>query len=199
MLRFGFCVLACVSSAGANVIYDESISGDMPDDRLSPATAAFLPGANELSGTTVNFDRDYITATIPQGHQLTGIELTGFASTSPGNRGFAGFEQGSTISTGPTSGSSAGLFGWIVFGAFDTGFDLLPEGLTPGQGLDEVPSAVPDAAAAALGATPLAIWIQETSMQRVDYTFRFTVTPIPEPTTACVILGASLVLMRRRG
>jgi hypothetical protein len=200
MLRTGFAMFVCVSSASATILHDESVSGDLPGDRLTPAVANFLPGLNDLIGTTVSFDRDYITATIPQGHQLTGIELISFGPTGSANRGFAGFEQGQTISTDPTSGSSMGLFGWIVFGAFDTGFNLLPDGLIPGEDLPAVPSVVPDAASAALGSTPVAIWIQETSAQRVDYGFRFTIAPIPEPATACVILGSALVLAgRRRG
>lgn len=198
MLRAGLAMFLCVSTASANVLYDEGVLGDLPGDRLAPATASFVPGLNDLFGTTVSFDRDYITATIPQGHQLTGIELISFGPTGTANRGFAGFEQRPTISAEPTSGSSAGLLGWTVFGAFDTGFNLLPDGLIPGEDLAEVPSAVPDVGSASAGSTPLAIWVQETSMQRVDYGFRFTVTPIPEPATVCLMLGSLLALGGRR-
>ena len=118
-------LLALASPAGAAIIHDESVDGDLATDPSTPTPLAFTLGANTIIGTVSNPgtpDRDFITFTIPAGRVLTALNLL---VLTPDNLAFVAFNSGATsfIPGGATIGSF--LAGIHIAGA-SVGSNLMP-------------------------------------------------------------------------
>jgi hypothetical protein len=110
--------------AGAAVIWDEGVNGDLSSSEAAP-TAIVLPiGSNTIIGTINGspLDRDYITFTIGVGQVLSHLNLIAFG---PDNLAFTAFNAGSTSFI--PSGATNGLFlSGIHISAADAAHDLMP-------------------------------------------------------------------------
>jgi hypothetical protein len=76
----GIVLLASVCLFGGNVIYDESVSGDLSNSGPAPTPLTVSLGSNQVFGTTGKsttgvIDRDYFTFTVPKGLFLSAITL----------------------------------------------------------------------------------------------------------------------------
>lgn len=191
--------LLVAPSLRAGISYDESVSGDLSNSRLSPTSVTLSPGSNEIRGTTgrsTSTDRDYFTFTVPIDYQLTSVELLRGTGVG-GNAGFIGVEIGSqiTVDPGPPAPANAsGLLGWHHYTSAEVGTDILD-----------------DLGASAFGATGFApplgygtysVWVQDTSAGSFAYGFDFNLqrTPLPEARNGVLLCGAvaTLVAFRRR-
>lgn len=115
--------------AGAAVVWDEGVNGDLSTSEATPTPVAFAMGSNTITGTmgAPNDTRDYLTFTIPAGQKLSALNLLAYA---PDNLGFAAFNSGNT-SFVPSAATdpmflagihvSAALIGTNLMPLFDTG------------------------------------------------------------------------------
>src|SRR5437763_402360 len=98
---------AAFATAYAGVIYDESVSGDLPNSGLTPKVLTVALGSNQLFGTTGNSggtDRDYFTFTVPVGLGLSAINVLP-GTTSGGPVSFIGIQAGPQL-TLPTNAAT---------------------------------------------------------------------------------------------
>lgn len=107
------CAFAAVAPVKA-IIYDESISGDLSNDKSAPTALILTPGLNSVIGTVAGFPefggtdpQDWVSFTIPKGFVMTSYVNAVFNSAD--NQGFTGFQFGSSFSGDEfTAGSYAG-------------------------------------------------------------------------------------------
>lgn len=109
--------------------YDESVSGDISDDRLNPTVIALGPGNNRIvasqQGDAHGRDVDYFTVTVPAGMRVRQLHVVNYTAAI-GDLAFLGVQSG-TIFTTPFNNTKAGdLLGGKVYGDFDISFDILP-------------------------------------------------------------------------
>ena len=73
--------------AGATIVWNESVNGDLSNDAAAPTPMVFSPGANTIQGTVINIDdraRDYINFTVQPGYVLTAINLLEYSADDIG-------------------------------------------------------------------------------------------------------------------
>jgi hypothetical protein len=197
-----FCTLLAalaVPAAHAADGWDEAVSGDFSNVGTAPTAISLGVGTHLIAGTTGRVggvvDRDYFTFTLPAGTQLESLHvLTGSTFLGTSALSFIAVQAGTQLTVNPTGGSAAGLLGWWHFGENDVGTDIL--GLI-GSGFGATGFTDP------LPAGSYAFWIQDTGSGTARYRLDFTVTAVPEPATAGLLLAglvgvASLARARRR-
>jgi len=185
------CVLAPATQAG--VIWDESVNGDLSNDRLNPTGLSLAIGSNTLNATSVggtNIDREYVKLGMPAGTQLSQLILTAYASAD--SLSFIGVQSGSTLTEPPTGTNPANLLGYAHFGpgSLGTGADYLPsigtgfmsQGFTP-----PLPTGI------------YTFWIQQTSSTSpTTYTWNFVVVPEPGAIALLSMGAIAISFLRRR-
>lgn len=189
-ILFALCLIPAFSSfASADIVWDESVSGDLSGDFSMPDSVAFLLGSNTIigstgengnTGATDGSDADYFTFSISAGQQLTAINVDSFmfAPNDPGVS-FMAYVAGTSF-----TGQDFGDIDGSAFFLEGSG-NILPT-LTGGG---------------PLGEGDYSIWIQETADTIVDYQFTFEVSSaVPEPTGAVVLalMGISCAVRRKR-
>lgn len=186
------CALALVPVVQAATVYDESTSGDLSGSGLSPTFVSLAAGANVVTGTTGRqnglVDRDYLSFTVPSGWLLSAITPLPGTSTVAGGLAFIGIEAGTQVTT-PVTGPATTLLGWHHYAPGDVGNNILP---LIGAGAGAI------GFSGALGAGTYAVWIQETGTGTVPYVMAFTLTAVPEPASAWLLLTGALALAVRR-
>lgn len=187
------CVVLSTTSAGAVVVWDEGVDGDISGNRLAPSAAALVMGSNTLTATSVGppatADREYITLSVPADRKLNKIFLQAY--TSNDNIAFIGVQSGTTFTEPPTGTNVTNLLGYTHFGpdALPVGTNILPDmGMGPGS----------------MGFTPPLVagnytfWIQQTGTNPATYTFDFVVVPEPGALAMLAIGGVMLLAAKRR-
>lgn len=177
--RFGSFVLGLAATLPALAAsYDESVQGDLPDDRLAPAVLTLTPGSNIVRGT-LGFsavpdvpDLDYITITVPAGATLTTLTLV--QADVGGAVSFIAIGQGQTIAIPWDEALPQALLGWHHYAGPEQGQNILPAiGAGPGA-----TGFIPP-----LPAGTYAVWLMELDgARRYDYAFDFVLAaPAPCP------------------
>lgn len=186
------CALALVPAVQAATVYDESTSGDLSGNGLSPTFVSLAAGSNVVTGTTGRqngvVDRDYLTFTVPTGWQLSAITPLPGTSTVSGGLAFIGIEAGAQVTT-PVTGPATTLLGWHHYAPGDVGNNILP---LIGVGTGAI------GFSGALAAGTYSVWIQETGTGTVPYVMAFTLSAVPEPAPAWLMLAGAMVLAARR-
>lgn len=189
----GLMLARVVHAAG---FYDESIDGDLSDQRLAPTARTLLLGTQTLSGTfgpsgTQGVpDLDYLTVTVVAGQEISALTVR--TADVGGGASFMGVQRGAQVTVPYTTVDPSPLLGWTHFYTSSVGEDILPLiGIGPGaigfQG--------------ALGAGQYTFWIMELADDRTfSYSFDFEVNAVPGPSVAAVmlVLGSGLMQKRRR-
>jgi hypothetical protein len=175
-------VLSCTGIVSA-ADWIESVNGDLSDDTNNPTPVSFSLGDNRVIGTMGtppggSTDADIFTFTIAPGLQLTSILIESLSGTEAS---FYAIAAGPIITFVPNEHLSNILIS-------NTGeiMDDLANPIYGGPGIT-----------APLGAGQYTVWWQETAEVR-DYTFRYTLTEVPEPVGAGTLLLTSLLAARRR-
>src|SRR5258708_1515709 len=151
-------MLLAAASAHAAVAYDESVSGDLSNDRLNPTVVPLQLGVNSLiatTGFTNSEDREYVRIDLPANTQLSKLLLQSYS----GENGlmFIGIESGSTFTLDPENPYTniGDLLGWAHFGPSNgnnNGDDLLPGIGMGGSAQGFTPP---------LKGSPYTIWLQQ--------------------------------------
>lgn len=185
-----------MSTAQAATAWDEAVSGDLANVGTSATVVTLGLGSNLVSGTTGRIsgvvDRDYFTFTLPAGWQLDALTmLPGTTFLGPSALSFIAVQAGTQLTVDPTGGSATGLLGWWHYNENDIGTDILPS-IGAGPGATGFVGALP--------AGSYAFWIQETATGSAAYHFDFSVSQVPEPSAALLMLAglAGLGALRRR-
>jgi len=194
-------VLAIAGSGAArgDVIYDESVSGDLSNSGATPTLLTVSLGSNEVLGTTGKdavtgiIDRDYFTFTVPDGLELAAITLLpGTETLGKLGESFIGLEAGPDVTVATSATTAAGLLGWYHYSTSDIGKDILP--FMGSAGLGSTGFTPP------LSAGTYSFWVQEASVGTVNYGLDFIIaTPEPAywPILLPVLLGACILHRRR--
>lgn len=180
--------LAWMPAAQAATVYDESIAGDLSGSGLAPTFVSLAAGSNVVIGTTGRqngiVDRDYLTFTVPAGWQLSAITPLPGTSTVAGGLAFIGIEAGAQVTT-PVTGPATTLLGWHHYSPGDVGNNILP---LIGAGTGAI------GFGGALAAGTYSVWIQETGTGTVPYVMAFTLSAVPEPASAWLLLTGAVAL-----
>ena len=193
-------LLPATASAALGVAggWNESINGDLSNEGLAPTFVTLVSGSNTLRGnsgrnaTTFEVDRDYFTITIPDGFELSTMEVLA-GTLSIGFGSFIGLVSGNTFPIPPDTASAAGMLGWSLFDEFNIGGDVLLFMAGPTEGSSGFTPPLP--------AGQYTFWVQETGIGVSTYVFDMSVTAVPEPATALSLLaglGLLAAAMRRR-
>ena len=182
---------ACLFGAAvhASVIYDESVSGDLSNDGLTPTLLTVSLGSNQVFGTTgksTEIDRDYFTFTVPAGLVLSAITLLpGTQTLGTLGDSFIGVEAGSQVTLGTSPTDATGLLGWFHYDLGDIGTDILPSMGSSGFGSTGFTPPLPSGT--------YSFWVQEASAGSVQYGLDFTVAT-PEPGSWTMLLAGLALL-----
>jgi hypothetical protein len=171
-------------------MWDESVNGDLSNDRLAPSLLLLQAGSNIVLGGFGAPDLDYITLVVPAGHVLASI-VTGTHDNVGLSNSFLGVQQGSVMTVPPSAANAAGLLGWAHFRG-QSGVDLLPTMATPRFGSTGFTPPLPSAA--------YTFWINETLPDPgllFELDFRVEGLPVQEvPLPAAMwLLGAGLMAL----
>lgn len=187
-----------MSGAQAATAWDESVSGDLANLGSTPNALSFSLGSNVVRGTTGRspagiVDRDYFTFTLAPGWQLDTLTvLPGSTFLGGAAASFIAMQTGPVMTVDPESGSADGLLGWWLYNENDINNDIL-------QLMGGSPGAV--GYSGPLPAGTYTVWVQETGTGVAAYGFDFSVSQVPEPTSALMLLagvaGLGLALRRR--
>lgn len=185
----GLTIVSCIvaSPAVAVVVHDESLNGDLSNDRLIPTAYALALGTNSLVATSVSGDREYVRFTVPAGFQLSQVVLASYAGID--GTAFIGVQAGSTLTEPPTGTNVANLLGWTHFGPVpgNVGTDIL-DNMGVGAGAIGF--------VGALAAGDYTFWIQQTGANAATYQMDFIL--VPAPGVAGLIGLAGVFASRRR-
>ncbi len=184
-LSFVLPALLAVTGASADVIWDESINGDLSGDGLAPTPFVLDSGTHSLLASTGVGDREYISITIPVGLELSELWLAAYQGTD--GVAFVGIQEGPQFTVQQADGP-AGLLGWSHFGtgAGQVGTNILDD---IGVGAGAIGFDGP------LTAGTYSFWMQQLA-PAVSYQFDFVV--VPAPACAGIFAMAGLAACRRR-
>jgi hypothetical protein len=173
----------------ADVMWIESVQGDLSDNRFAPTHLLIAPGPNELYGILSGgndqggLDRDYFSITVPDGYVLSQIVLDAYYS--PDYAAFLGVQPGPIFPNDPDTVQPGDLLGWTHFGPDQLNMDLLPIMGSHGQGFTPP-----------LPAGTYSFWAQQLD-DYTEYDLDFVVD-VPAPSGAGLIVAPLLMLGRRR-
>jgi hypothetical protein len=198
-MRYQYSTLICftvlfgfVCDGFAAIAYNESVSGDVSNDPQAPTPFNLALGLNSFIATMPGSDVDFFTVNVPVGGQLSSLFMAGYSGID--EISFIAIGAGTQMPAAVLAYDPTGLLGYAHFGpgVSDLGSDLLPDLAVANFG---VPGFT----------TPLAsgsytFWLQQESNTDTGYQLDFSVTAVPEPASAGLLLVAScgFALRRRR-
>jgi hypothetical protein len=172
------------ATAQAATAWDESVHGDLSDDRLNPTALSFASGASTVSGVVgpSSVDIDYFKFVVPDGRLLSAV-IVNPGTYVVGAVSFFAIQVGDKITVTPTGGGdgTGALLAFDHFGADDVGKNLLAR-LLPGQ-----PGLLPGT---------YSVWLNESSGP-APYSFDFVLSAVPEPAHVVLLLTGLAVCVAR--
>jgi PEP-CTERM motif len=205
-------LMLAVASANATT-YNESVSGDLSDNKAAPTPLVLTPGLNRVIGTVAGFPefggtdpQDWVSFTIPAGFVM--VSYVNEKYTGIDDQGFTGFQSNPFFSGDEFNAAS--YTGYAHFGPLAQNPDGNPVrvstvhvNLLP---LMTDPTFDPGATGftAPLGAGTYTFLIQQGDPNLTGYQFNMTLRPagaVPEPGSSLCLLAigtfATLALRRR--
>ena len=167
------------SRAAAALTIDESVIGDLSNDRLAPSFFTLELGTNSLIATSISGDREYVALEVPAGMTLDSMVLVDYIGGDP--IAFVGIQSGAQFTEPPVGTAIFRLLGYTHFGpgADNVGTDVLDD-LGLGAGASGFTPPLP--------AGTYSFWIQQTGTAPTDYHFELTL--VPEPSLALLLLAS---------
>lgn len=187
-------MLGPASHAHAAVFHDESVHGDLSDQRLAPTARTLALGTQTLRGTfgpsaTQGIpDLDYLTVTVLAGQEISGLVVR--TADVGGGASFIGVQQGTQVTVPYTTVDPSPLLGYTHFYTSSVGEDVLP---LIGLGAGAIGFQGP------LGAGQYTFWMMELADDRTfSYAFDFQVNAVPSPGCAAILLTLCAGIGRSR-
>ena len=153
-------------------LFDEDLDGEISGDAANPTALQLDNGPNLIVGSVVLGNIDYVTVNVPEGHELSGLDLVEY--TSEGDRSFIGVQEGTVFTETPEEPEVGNLLGFTLFGDA-TGVDLLPP-IGTGEGAQGFTGS--------LSAGDYTFWIQEIGDAPAEYYLDFIVSPVADAAPA---------------
>lgn len=184
-------VLSC-SGAALAVDWDETINGDLSNDRFNPTSFTLDLGLNTITMNVVDSndfdtgDIDYFSIVIGAGLRLDSIIL--FESSAPGDGfvdsiAFIGLAAGDFFPVDPVFIDPEPLLGFVLTAPELVGTDILTDlGLT----------------APVAGESVYSFWVQQTGFSLTTVSLGFNVSVIPSPGAVSVLALGAFAARRRR-
>ncbi len=179
-----------VPSAGAALVYTESVDDELSGSGMMPTVLEFSMGVNSVSGVMGRsgaMDVDIFSFLVAPNQRVTSIRLSSFFPTSSvGSGSFLAIDDAATINTGDGSGHAANQVVNAASGELLSTRVLLGSKYSGGAATLQAP----------MGPGWYTTWFQE-GATTVRYTLEFTV--VPEPSSAALAaLGLAAGGRRRR-
>ena len=214
-------VLGALGALSASVLTTAPAQAAFSTDKNNPTVLSFLASGISIMGTVsqpagpsatvggVSPDAQYVTFTVPDGYAFSGLVLTDYSSTD--QRGFVALQAGSQWTSVPASGALPGALAYAHFGTGNAG--TRPVCALSYAGSTVVPTGASDCVSNAaansnlltrnigntflqsLPAGPYTLWIQQTNVAPVNFTFQAQFTPAPGPLP---VLGAAVAFSQIR-
>lgn len=159
--------LLATRASSAAEIYNESVSGDLSNDRFNPTQLAVALGSNTLVATSVSGDREFFRFTVAPGQKLDAIVNT----ASNGQRSFIGMQNGTQMTVNPDAPIATNLLGYAHFGALDA---------TVGTNILDNMALSNNSFSGPLPAGNYVFWSQETGGVPTTYSFDFQLSNVPQ-------------------
>ena len=107
--------------------FAEDALGDFSGDGAAPTDIGTLaPGTTAVAATQQGDPRDidYVTFTVPEGMQLSGLTVLDYEA-EPGNLAFLGIESGAAAVHDPAATDASGLLGGLTYGHYAVSLNIL--------------------------------------------------------------------------
>ena len=211
---YGPAVLASLAAAAAAVLPGapaHAAPAAFSKDKNNPTALSFFPSGIPISGTVnqtsgspvggVSPDAQYVTFSVPKHYNFTSLTLTDYSSTD--QRGFVALQAGSQWTSVPSGGVIPGALTWNHFGTGNSGsrpvcaLSYVGSTATPSGASACVSNAaansdlfsrnLPNSILSAQPAGSYTLWIQQTALADVSYTFEANFQSVPGPLP---VLGA---------
>ena len=166
--------LGLAPAAGAVVVHDEALDGDLSNDRLAPTVLSVGVGTNSVIATSQRGDREFYSITLAAGTSLAAINLASYSGT---DIAFVAIQNGTTFTEDPASPNVANILGYTHFGP------------GPGGATGDILASM-GAGSGAIGFTPplpsgsYTFWSQQTGPA---VTYRLDLVVVPEPASALLL------------
>lgn len=179
---------ACAGTAAAGINYDETVDGDLSNDRFNPTNFVLGTGVSNFTMDVIDSDQptgdlDYFSVTIGAGLSIDSIILTDASNPNGGFDAiaFLALEVGPQISVDPAIPDPSPLAGFFLSNPTLVGTEVLDD-LTNGG--------------TSLGEGTYSLWVQQTGTDLTRISLAFNVVPAPGSAAALGCLG--LLASRRR-
>src|ERR1044072_6964580 len=117
-------LFAFLGSAHAQILWNESVNGDLSGDRFNPTNLSFAAGSNRIIGSMGLTDKEYVHFSLAPGMALAPTIVVDYSRVDPIS--FIRVQAGNTF-TEPATGTTVGnLLGYTLFGDAHIGTDILP-------------------------------------------------------------------------
>jgi len=181
--------IATSALLAGGITYDESVDGDLSDDRFAPTSIALVEGVNSITMDVIisdqpGGDRDYFTFNIAAGLQVDSVFLVDASNPNGGfdSTALVAFTDGSFFDFDPDTFVGS-LNGFVLTSNDLVGTDIFPE-LNSNSG--SVPALAGD----------YTFWVQQTGSDLTSITLDIVITP--SPMTVGPLAMAGLMAVRRR-
>lgn len=169
------------------VMWNESVNGDLSNNRLTPTALSAVIGSNTVRATTQGSDREYFRITVAAGQELYDMWHSEYISQD--FTMFMAVQRGSTFTETASNPNPVNMLGYTHMGDSTVGISIFN---LMGAGAGATGFSGP------LQAGTYTFWAQQqgsASTWTVDYRVR----AVPEPATITVLgLGLGALLRRKR-
>ncbi|MEM9166561.1 MAG: hypothetical protein AAGB48_05995 [Planctomycetota bacterium] len=172
-------------SAAGQFVYDESIDGDLSDDRTMPDVLIAAEGSNTIRGTVIADDLEYFRFEVPVGLELAAINVLEYTSLDP--LAFLAVQTGTEFTVDPLNPDPGPLLGYVLYGPPEEGTNVLDD---MGASFGSI------GFSGSLPAGDYVFWNQQTGIDLTTYELEFVL--VPGPAGVGVLALAGLAAARRR-
>ncbi len=182
-------LLTLTASAATASIYDETVEGDLSNDRFAPTSLSLDLGLNTVSMDVIDSnnsigDLDYFTFSIGAGQSIDSITILDSSNPAGGfdSAAFVGLAFDSFFDFDPINFTGDGLVGFVITDPGVVGTDVLTD---LSDGLNS------------LGQGDYSFWVQQTGEDLTRVSLGINVVPTPASGALFGVLALATTVRRR--